>query len=1037
MREVATLWIRYEQHGELADLDRAVALSNSAIAAVPRGDHIAYGGLRCMLGQILAGRFQHTGLESDLDRAIDANIAAAAATTDLLRAERLSNLGYLLLLRYQRRGDAADLARAIEAGEAAVHGIPARRRAPPSYLGNLAISLQAGYERHGRIDELHRAIELNDAALAATAPDDPQRGMHLSNLANALRYRYERRGDPADLDRAVATGEGAVAATPGGSPHRAMYLSNLGAAVRVRHEARGDRTDLDRAIEVGEEAVAGTPLDHPNRAIRLSNLLAALQMRYVQRGALGDLDRAITLADAAVAATPTDHPDRARNRSNLGSALVTRYERTGAPADLDRAIELGERAVAGTPSDHPNRALRMSNLMNALRLRYAAQERLTDLERAVELGERAVAGTPPDHPNRAMYLTNLCGSLAHLYQLLHRPVDLQRAIEVGDAAVTATPSAHPKKALRLLNLGRTLVVSHELTQATADLARAVAAFRAASDMPVATTSLRLEAACEWGGAAMTAGDWPSAADGFAAAIELLGRLAPRSLGRADQEYWLAQYTGLGSLAAACCLQAGQLERAVQLWEQGRGVLLGQALDTRTDLGLLAQEFPRLAAEFVRLRDELDSASVSDRHSPSVAETGIEPDPLGQPATQPAPDRRLQLAEQFDQLIALIRAQPGFDRFLLPLSVDELLAATADGPIVMINLTPVRSDAFLLMPSGVHLVPLPSLTPQAVHDAAHRFLTALDDIHHRYEGADGRERAEHQLTGVLGWLWDAVAGPVLERLDDQTSTGSPPARPPRLWWCPTGILSLLPLHAAGHHDTHLDPVPRTVVDRVVSAYTPTVRALIHGRRPRPGGHHEDLRSARLLVVSMPTTPALGDLPAVTAESAMLARMFPQQTQVLSGPGATFESVAAALRSTAIAHFACHAISHASDPSASRLLLHDHHDTPLTVLDLARLRLDDAELAYLSACETARTGPALGDEAIHLAAACQVAGYRHVIATLWPIRDAPAVGVAADFYAFLAGHGVEAAAFALHTAIRRLRDRHGARPSDWAAYVCYGS
>ena len=52
-------------------------------------------------------------------------------------------------------------------------------------------------------------------------------------------------------------------------------------------------------------------------------------------------------------------------------------------------------------------------------------------------------------------------------------------------------------------------------------------------------------------------------------------------------------------------KAGQPALAAQLLDHGRGVLLGQALDERTDLTALASSRPDLAARFNQLRDQLD------------------------------------------------------------------------------------------------------------------------------------------------------------------------------------------------------------------------------------------------------------------------------------------------------------------------------------------------------------------------------------------------------------------------------------------------
>ena len=96
----------------------------------------------------------------------------------------------------------------------------------------------------------------------------------------------------------------------------------------------------------------------------------------------------------------------------------------------------------------------------------------------------------------------------------------------------------------------------------------------------------------------------------------------------------------------------------------------------------------------------------------------------------------------------------------------------------------------------------------------------------------------------------------------------------------------------------------------------------------------------------------------------------------------------------AHFACHAEASLPGTVASHLLLQDYASKPLTVLDIAGLRLEQAEVvALLSACSTATTGGALPDEAINLASAHSIASYGRVIATLWPVDNTLAADLAA--------------------------------------------
>jgi CHAT domain len=166
--------------------------------------------------------------------------------------------------------------------------------------------------------------------------------------------------------------------------------------------------------------------------------------------------------------------------------------------------------------------------------------------------------------------------------------------------------------------------------------------------------------------------------------------------------------------------------------------------------------------------------------------------------------------------------------------------------------------------------------------------------------------------------------------------------------------------------------------------------------------------------------------------------------------TRDAVLALLPACAVAHFACHATSDPHDPSASRLLLHDHATAPLTVAALITVVRQHARLAYLSACRTAMNDASdLDDEAIHLSSAFQLAGFPHVVGTLWEVPDGPAARIADDFYAGI-GTGTSTAAsgaagvlvdlrrspYALHDAVRAARATCR-RASAWAAHVHSGA
>ncbi|HET7013128.1 MAG TPA: CHAT domain-containing protein, partial [Streptosporangiaceae bacterium] len=701
-----------------------------------------------------------------------------------------------------------------------------------------------------------------------------------------------------------------------------------------------------------------------------------------------------------------------------------RYERTRAEADLDASIDAARLALKATEPGHPHRPAILSSLSSSLRTRFQLSGDSAELDEAVATARQAVDVLPIGHPDRGPTSSNYGAALTVRHRQTGDSDDLTAAIAAFQEAVDATPQDQPNRALMLGNLGESLIERFEKNGDRADLTEAIAVERQAVASTNAQPWVRAGAARGWGWAAGVLEDWPEAVLGFEKAAELLGLVAPRSLHRSDQEHLLEGLDGGAAQAAACCIRAGRADRAIELLEQTRGILLSQALDTRTDLAELAGHHPDLAGRFVKFRDALDQ--------PDSLGAYLAAGPSGQAAIRASAEaeRRRSLAQDFDQLLAEIRAAPDFEDFLRPLPISKLTSAAAEGPVVIVNASRFGSHALILTSTGLlEPLPLPELTLDRVLDQVIQFVTVVSG------GATSFAR-QRQLTGVLGWLWDAIAGPVLEHLGFHGRPDSSDAWP-RIWWCAPGLLSFLPLHAAGHHHTRSDSSPRTVADRVVSSYTPTIRALMHARRqPVTPPVTATADAPDIAVIAMPHTPGASDLPSAIEEAQLLDGRFASRTDTYVGAEAVYDKVTRAMSATRWAHFACHGAVDPASPSVGRLLLHDHQLRPLTVADVARLHLDKAEFAFLSACTTAHPGDRLTDEAIHLTSAFQLAGYRHVIGTLWPINDAFAVKIADAVYQSLADTGASGTAVALHAAIRRVRDERPNFPFLWAAHIHVG-
>jgi hypothetical protein len=469
-------------------------------------------------------------------------------------------------------------------------------------------------------------------------------------------------------------------------------------------------------------------------------------------------------------------------------------------------------------------------------------------------------------------------------------------------------------------------------------------------------------------------------------------------------------------------QAGVL-RAVTLLEQGRGVLVGHLLGDSADLTRVRAVAPELAAEFERLRDEFDSLGAGQLTGRLTSARAVA---AGMPEPPDLAMRRRDLLSSRDAVAQKIRALDGLEDFLCAPDARQLLAAGAAGPFVMINVSRYRCDAIIVFDGGVRVVRLPGVTASGVAEVTATYLRLFDELRRMDEIPSAqRGRASNALRDICGWLWDLIVRPVLDELELPRRDGDVP----RIWWCPTGSLALLPLHAACRHDPERG-ADIGVADWAVSSYAVSARTLLALR----GRARVAVAGQSPLVVAMDRTPGLPALPQVAREVAMIGTAVTPAPRILRNEAATRDAVRAGLACHPWFHFAGHSRQDLLHPARAGLCL---GDGDLSALAIATQRLAGGELAYLSSCESAVPGTQVPDEPLHLALAFQIAGYRNVIATLWSVSDFGAAKVTRAIYRRLARDGpidADGTALALRAVILELRDRY---PHEiWAAYLHAG-
>jgi CHAT domain-containing protein len=698
---------------------------------------------------------------------------------------------------------------------------------------------------------------------------------------------------------------------------------------------------------------------------------------------------------------------------------------------MQQIIQNHEELLSITPPGTGRHRKCLSILADWYESKFNRTNEISDIEESIKYKRLSLDATHSSHPQGLVALASLRNILKLAFQKTRKIRYLNESITLGYDILELKNVQHVHFRV-VQRLVKSLLTRAELLGQTEDRHEAIRLITMVIDNQYARGPDKFRLSCLW---AILARDTshPTTLNAYKNAMSLM----KESLSFAPTVS--VQHAHLVAMGEDCQtmplhyasfqIHLGQFEEAIETLEQGRALLWSEMRGLRTPMAQLIEGDSLSAKRFAETNQELEALTISITPSgrPEMEDGVVQgrdgTDPFGRLVV-----KRRKLVEERDTLISQIQGRLGLEGILSTPSFATLRSAASRGPIIIINHCEWRSDILIIVHNLVHNY-LPSFIPTAddFHDHANQLRDELAKA--RKYGLDSGEYQD-ALHSVLKGLYELVGEPVIKRL---RVLGVPEQS--RIWWCPTSVFCSLPLHAMGPIPSSGNTSEQYFSDLYIPSYTPSLSALIESRGTSP----QILERPSLLLVAQPDD----SLPGVKGEIKVIRALKSQVavTDLVSSEAAP-TSVVGGLRGSRFAHFACHGVLETGKPFDASFKLHG--GSRLTLLDIVRSRLPDAEFAFLSCCHTAEnTEESIADEALHLTAAMQHCGFRSVVKTMWEMADTDGRDLAKSFYASLFSSkdaGVpyyERSARALRDATWKLRRKRGITLERWVNFVHYGA
>jgi tetratricopeptide (TPR) repeat protein len=740
----------------------------------------------------------------------------------------------------------------------------------------------------------------------------------------------------------------------------------------------------------------------------------SLTDRYQRYGDLKDLDDALENDQKTVHLTPEGHPDLPGYLQSLAISFTVRYRRLKKLSDLEAAIQNNQAAVAQTPNSHPHLPGRIQSLGTSIIYRYETSNSVDDLEAAIKHFQKAVDLTENGHPDLPQQLQSLAAAFTYRYHRLGNVEDLEAALQNDKAAIDLIPDGHPNLSRCLQNLAMSFTDKYDRLNDMKDLEAAFESYSASFRIPTINPVESWMAALRW--AALAKLHKPTdCLKAYPVAFELLAQILwiGNSLAVRQDAMRRINITEAMSRAISACVELSELQLAVVLLEQGLATMFQQLLQLRTTMDIL----PHAEADKLQLLSAQLYSGTSD-------------DPK-------------RLAAERNEVLEKIREHPGLEHFLRAKSFKDLCQAAVHGPVIILNSHSDHCDGIIILDtvSPPVRVLLPAVTIQALE----QYKRILKEVIHgrnmrgcEVEGVrlhGGQEPSKFNFETLLTWIQSSIIEPLHQTLKSVSCnilSADNVLRillffqhgivEGRLWWCPTGHFSGLPLHAAD------------LSDKFIYSYTSTLGAILEANSRKHRIH-----SLALGIVGVTHTgpERIQALPGVEEEIKKITSIVGQNNvQTLLGEQATVESVKIQLENYAWVHLACHAKQDYMDPPKSHLQL---YGGKLELETILQKPLPNAEFIFLAACQTAQGDSTLVNESFHLGGGFIAAGFQGAIGTMWSMLDQDGPVIADIVYSHLFANGgtphARDAAKGLQLAVRKLRDQ-GVPPVRWVPFIHIG-